>query len=361
MRVILSGYYGFDNAGDEALLLAITRSLRDINPEIEFRVLSGNPRKTTRLYDLPAVSRLNPLVLIYEIIKSDLVISGGGSLLQDVTGPFSIPYYLGIAALAKFLGKTVVFYAQGIGPVRGKLGRSLIRLVANRVNLITLRDKDSAKLLTELGVKRPKIKITADPVFSLDLPAESVEQAREYINLLGLNPERPVIGLSVRRWESIDQSSIAALCDELVELGYEILFLPFQYPDDLVSSQQVKDIMKSQAVIIEKPLGPLEVMGIISNLSLFVGMRLHSLIFSACTGTPFLGIAYDPKVKSFLSLYGKTPLQIADTTKTARLVDITARAAKDEIRDLINRKKKLKAKSDLSARMVIDLMESGRK
>ena len=110
MRIVLSGYYGFDNAGDEALLTAISNSLRAVDKTFEITVCreSGPDCYGPRVR---AVSRINPLVLIRELSRADLLISGGGSLLQDVTGPLSIPYYLGIVVLAKLLGPEW-FYAQ---------------------------------------------------------------------------------------------------------------------------------------------------------------------------------------------------------------------------------------------------------
>ena len=86
MKVVLSGYYGFDNAGDEALLSAIKSSLHQLRG-VEITVLSGNPHKTAQLHGLQAVYYMNPLQLIKELGQADLLISGGGSIFQDITSP----------------------------------------------------------------------------------------------------------------------------------------------------------------------------------------------------------------------------------------------------------------------------------
>ena len=99
-----------------------------------------------------------------------MLISGGGGLLQDVTGPKSIIYYLGVVLMARLLGKPVFFYAQGIGPVNTVVGKALVRLVANRVNAITVRDPDSKEELAVMGVTRPPVYVTADPVLGLIRP-----------------------------------------------------------------------------------------------------------------------------------------------------------------------------------------------
>lgn len=290
MKIVLSGYYGFDNAGDEALLTAITSSLRTIQPTINFTVLSGNPRRTSALHAIRAVSRVNPWTLMQELRRADLLISGGGSLLQDVTGPLSIPYYLGVVVLAKLLGTPAVFYAQGIGPVNSWLGRTLIRLVANHVDLITLRDQDSARLLKEMGVSQSPI-VTADPVFSMRPTRDEIARGADYLWSLGINKDQPVIGISLRSWELEARPRLAHLFDQLVGMGYCLLFLPLQYPDDLHEAKKTMALMKEPGILVEKPMNSTELMGIITHLRVLVGMRLHSLIFSACVGIPFEGIS----------------------------------------------------------------------
>ncbi len=79
MRIVLSGYYGFDNAGDEALVTAISSSLRAVDGTLEITVLSGNPGRTAIVHGVRAVSRVNPLILVRELSRADLLISGGAA------------------------------------------------------------------------------------------------------------------------------------------------------------------------------------------------------------------------------------------------------------------------------------------
>nr|WP_316046858.1 polysaccharide pyruvyl transferase family protein [Planococcus glaciei] len=105
MRIVLSGYYGFDNVGDEAILYAIIQSLKEYYPEIGIVVLSNKPEKTARTYGVEAVNRWNVAEVAKAIKAADGLISGGGSLLQDETGRKSIPYYAGVMKIAQFLKK----------------------------------------------------------------------------------------------------------------------------------------------------------------------------------------------------------------------------------------------------------------
>ena len=360
MRIVLSGYYGFDNAGDEALLTAISNSLRAVDKTFEITVLSGNPARTAMVHGVRAVSRINPLVLIRELSRADLLISGGGSLLQDVTGPLSIPYYLGIVVLAKLLGTRVVFYAQGVGPVNRKLSRYLIKLVANRVELITLRDHESARLLSSIGVYRPPVHITADPVFSLRPTAEEVLQAEPYLAQLGLQKERGIIGISIRPWDTFSDRQIASLLDRVAELGHPLLLIPLQHPVDLEYSLHIKTLMKSPVTIAESQFSSTGLMGMISHLRLMIGMRLHSLIFAACVGTPFEGISYDPKVETFLKQFNKSPLFGGEAFNPDLAVGKVEQALSDRDRDsaiILKQAADLKEKADRNATLVLRVVK----
>lgn len=311
MRIALSGYYGFDNAGDEALLSAITMSLKRLQPDLEFLVLSGNPQKTQRLHGVEAVYYMHPLQVLKGLLRSDLLISGGGSIFQDVTSGRSLAYYISVVALAKLLGKPVIFYAQGVGPINRPLSRLLMRLVANRVDLITLRDEDSWQLLREIGVIRPEIRVTSDPVFALrPLPQdyESVDTKLAEI----IDPDKPVIGVSVRQWPALEgyQPELACCLDELALQGYQILFIPMAYPDDLAASQRVASFMKRPAVLLDEDLSSREHLALISRMNFIIGMRLHALVFAASMGVPFAGISYDPKVDAFLKQFRLRPLPL---------------------------------------------------
>lgn len=169
LRIAVSGYYGFKNAGDDAILMALVTTLRALAPGVEITVFSNSPAETRQLYGVRAVNRWNPFRVIWALLHSDLLLSGGGGLLQDVTGGGvrSICYYLMVVLLALVVGKPVVYYAQGVGPILTRFGRWLTRVISNRVDLITVRDQDSREDLLAMGVSRPPLVVTADPVLAL--------------------------------------------------------------------------------------------------------------------------------------------------------------------------------------------------
>ena len=99
-KVLISGYYGFSNAGDEAMLTAIVDSLKREAPDTVITVISGHPRSTCALHDVKSIGRFDFPAILRAMAGTDLLLSGGGSLLQNVTSHFSLFYYLSISLLA---------------------------------------------------------------------------------------------------------------------------------------------------------------------------------------------------------------------------------------------------------------------
>ena len=307
-KVVISGYYGFYNSGDEAMLYAMLQALRKTVPGLEVTVLSRDPGFTAREFGVHSISRVNIRQVYQELHKADLLISGGGGLLQDATGPNSIIYYLGVVAMARFLGKPVFFYAQGIGPVRTNLGRFLIRLVVNRVSTITVRDPDSRDELVSIGVKRPPVYVTADPVLGLDPALLDLKRGREILASLGIE-DGPVAGISVRPWKGLNgyKRVLARVADDLAAKGWRVLLVPMHRPVDAESCREVAGLMRGKSYLLNNHTGFMDLLSVAANLDLAMGMRLHFLIFGALFGVPLIGIPYDPKVNRFLQSVGQPP------------------------------------------------------
>ncbi|MEO3947251.1 polysaccharide pyruvyl transferase CsaB [Gorillibacterium sp. CAU 1737] len=318
-QVVLSGYYGFRNSGDEAVLQSILLALQAEGERagvaIEPVVLSIDPAWTERMYGVKAVHRMKLGEVLSAIRQSDGLISGGGSLLQDATGKLTIPYYLGILKLAQWLGKPTFIYSQGIGPVGRKVFFGPIRRTFARSAYVSVRDKESAELLKRMGLRRPA-EIVPDPVMGLPLrtsaPAEEAavaghEEQAERVGSL------PVIGVSVRFWNE-DRSELAALADALKQIrrerAVEVRFLPFHLPDDEEASREVIRRMCAEDAPDVRIAGGLDhpqaMLAAVGECSLLIGMRLHSLIYAASQQVPVAGISYDPKIDQFLARLKRT-------------------------------------------------------
>lgn len=319
--IALSGYYGFHNAGDEAILEAIITALRRYRPDVELVVFSADPAHTRKAYQVEAVSRICLPSIISTLRSADLLVSGGGGLLQDVTGPRSIPYYLGMMELARIMGARVAVFAQGVGPLRHHWSRRGVQKVLSKVDLISVRDAASAQLLKELGVKKT-IEVTADPVLSLGPVSQADVAAFWEAAGLKKSPDELLVGIALRPYpgeKAFDEkllSVIARGCHYLrKEFGAKLIYLPFHQKKDLPLATALASREISRGVVFERNLSPGDLLKLVGGLDLLIGMRLHALIFAAICGVPFIALPYDPKVDAFLENMGeKTAFSLQELT-----------------------------------------------
>ena len=321
-RILISGYYGFSNTGDEAVLSAIIAGLKPF--DVEITVLSASPEETAKTHGVRALPRTSGAARA--IRECDLFISGGGSLIQDATSFRSLAYYLSLIALAKFYRRKVMVLGQGIGPLRRGVSRRLARRALNGVDLITVRDAQSADLLKELGVSGPPVHVTADPTFLLQ-PCTSDESAK-LLAEAGIGEGEDVIAIALREWPEspeIERAASEALVAVSAKLPAKLLLVAMHAPDDMILADRVKQAV-NVAVVQPREWTANELLGVLGNCRLVVGMRLHALIFSAAVGVPFLGIEYDPKVANFLAATCQSSMTLEEAASSCLLAEKVLRA-----------------------------------
>ncbi|WP_068777433.1 polysaccharide pyruvyl transferase CsaB [Paenibacillus sp. FJAT-26967] len=330
-RVVLSGYYGFDNSGDEAVLQSILLALQEQGEAAGVRiqpvVLSANPQRTTEMYGVEAVHRMKIPDLFRTIRSSDGLISGGGSLLQDATSSRTIPYYLLVLKLAQWFRKPTFIYSQGVGPVSNRRFYSWIGSTFKKCPMISVRDQESADLLGTMGVPASSVRVVPDPVMGLPLrsaeagaesDSSSGHQSPLTAGRAGQAPDDgagsavPVIGVSVRYWNT-DRSELDALAEALRVVmsrrQVQIRLLPFHLPSDEEASAYVADRVGPKGEghdvrIVSGVTHPQDMLAEVSACDVLVGMRLHSLIYAASQFVPMVGVSYDPKIDQFLARLG---------------------------------------------------------
>ncbi|TCT14111.1 polysaccharide pyruvyl transferase CsaB [Natranaerovirga pectinivora] len=303
-KILISGYLGFDNSGDESILQAISTSIKESELPIEITALSSNPRKTAKNHQINSLHSFNPFSVLKGILRSDIIISGGGNLLQDKTSSKSLWYYIFIIFLGKVFRKKVMLYSNGVGPLDKKINKKIVKKVINKVDVITLREKLSKEMLIDIGVTNPPIHITADPVFLLK-PSEEA-RIKKILEQEGIQNNKKNIGISVRKWGNENQvKEFAGFCDDIVKNNnMNIVFIPMQYPQDLIVSEQILENMKEKAKIISKHYSSNDQIGIIKEMDIILSMRLHTLIYAGIVSVPMVGIVYDPKIEYYLNQVG---------------------------------------------------------
>ena len=324
-NIVVSGYYGSKNAGDEAMLAAMIEVLSELDPQTNITVISANPPDTKRRHGIEAVSWLSFSEIWKALRAADLLVSGGGSLLQNVTSRRSLYYYMAIIVLAFLARRPVMLYAQGIGPIEGFLARTIMRLIGNRVRLITVRDHGSLAELEAMGIHRPRIVETADPVLAINPVAK--DMGWQVLQWNGVTDDKPLVGISVREWKGWQcyKEAMAEAADCIAaEFGANIVFLPMQYPEDVKTAETIAAMMKEEAVVLDGEFSTAELLSLVGNMDLLIAIRLHALIFAGVMGVPLVGVSYDPKIDRFLDSIGETP--------AAKLETITANELMAEVR-----------------------------
>ncbi len=304
---LVCGAYGRGNAGDDAILEAIVRELRQLDPDLPIWVLSRKPEDTRLTYRVNSIYTFHVPRFLWKMGKTRLYINGGGSLMQDATSRRSLWFYLFTISAAKLLGNKVMMYGCGIGPIQYPSNRRLAaKVLQKRVDTITLRDTHSKAELEQMSVTRPKVILSADP--TVILPAAEEAAVDGILESAGLDPKGCYIGFTLRPWPGFESKVkiFAQAADYAYEkYGLTPVFLPIERRLDTDAARLVSRHMNSPHCLIEETGSSALTIGLFARMQVVVSMRLHALIFAAGQGVPLVGVVYDPKISSFLSYIGQ--------------------------------------------------------
>lgn len=314
------------NKGEEAVLTSIIHDLKKISKSVKIVVLSLYPHVIRQRHSVNAISGgfVNLWGMIQTIARADLFVWAGGNMLQDKSSLLDIPRTLIPVAIAAAFSKPVVLYGIDAGPISSFLGRFLVRKVVNQVDLITIRESYSARLLSSIGVTKPRLHVTADPAFTLtpsrDVNIDALFRKHHIIHgkpifvfavrkgllredtggiiPMTLRRRLNLIPRSYRRDLSNYVDRLAATADKLYErFGAQILLIPMDVTpnnrDDLFCKAILERMKhKENARMLCDDFSPEELFAVLKKASIVIGGRLHALILAASVGVPIIGICY---------------------------------------------------------------------
>jgi polysaccharide pyruvyl transferase CsaB len=305
VKIGISGSYGGLNLGDEAILQSILIQIQnEINAEIT--IFTRNNEDTLNRHCIDRAVQVRNFTRPEadpEIDRLDYLVIGGGGILYDAHARV----YLREAELAMEKKIPVMVYAVGAGPLKDPSVIEYVRTILNKVDVLTVRDRLSRKILEEIGVNRD-IVVTADP--ALLLTSEFVEPSK--LKREGISGKKKLIGISVRETgvaapdlqEEHYHKLLANAADFIIErFDADVIFIPMEpCAFDLQHSHAVisKMLRPQRATVLQGAYTSGQLLYIISKLEFAVGMRLHFLIFAATQGIPFVALPYSPKVAGFL-------------------------------------------------------------
>lgn len=363
-EILISGYYGFKNSGDDALLSAIIEEIRKYKESPNIVVLSADPSATARRYRVKSINRIGILSILKHMKKGGLLISGGGTLIQNRTSTKSLLYYLAVIRTATKRGMRVMLYANGIGPLRGMKNIKNTRKILSEVDLITLRDESSKKALDDLGIKNKNVVVTADPALALN--GDGGDHGKALLDIMGVPKGKKLIGVSVRKWPDLTpgfENIMAEALDYAADkYGYYPVFIPMQMSKDYALSKNICGRMKNPGAVLDTNCDIRSIISLVGEMDMCIGMRLHTLIYSVIKGIPLIGLVYDPKISSFMEYTNqKQYLNVnrLDKRELMRMIDDCESRRDEIIGEITSRYNELKEKAEENGRLAIELYENG--
>jgi polysaccharide pyruvyl transferase CsaB len=314
-------------------------------------VLSGNPEETFRLYGLTAKHRREMDQVKDAITSCDALVFPGGSIFQDVTSFGSIAYYTSLVKMAKSKKKKVILLGQGIGPLKGFLGKRAAATAFGMADAIAVRDPQSVATLKELGLKvHPRL--TADSAFLLPPPREH--------DLQGFNVgSMKSVGISIRPYGKT--KDVVKLFSELTRMLFQNNYMPVLIEMDRnEDGALIEEISKAQGGKIpdlRKLQTPMQLQQRLSRMDSMIAMRLHAGILATTVGVAPFMVSYDPKVSAFAKMLDMGTAPSMEGLTAQRLFDmfISHQKNREHNQKVLEKKR---AEFVKSAMLNIELLES---
>lgn len=312
-KVVVFGWYGAGNVGDELLLASFIDWAKERGCTVT--AISIDPEYTRAAHSVDAVDFNDYSAVSSAMVDADLFALGGGGLLQthnaftfsalyDFDSTADVSTYARMVLLAKQFGLKTLLWAQGVGPLDGEQARKIVSGLVSVVDAISVRDEASSATLRALGAKQT-IACAPDPIWGarLTFPDAHVESASKRI------------GLVIRPW-GLDSQWCGRLAESLLlalgHNGYTLVWIPYQArsvparsDSDLAVINEciakIGDAFEHEIAQVQTTGDALSAMAGCAGL---VSMRLHAQILGARLGLPMLSIEYDVKMSHNAKIAG---------------------------------------------------------
>jgi len=312
MRILISGYFGFRNLGDELILHKEIEDVKEIVPDAEIIVWSGNPSYTEEFHGVKAVNRFSVDDTVDAVKESDVVIVGGGGLIHEYFGinvkdmfnsfGYNIPAYFIVPLIAKMFKKPLFYWCHGVGPIFSEDGKKLLSWFYSLSDFTTVRDRYSFNLLSSVSGLKPLVDI--DPVLAMDI-TKFLEKSWDF------RDNSLIVGLNLRPWFGIDLliDRLLPIVSEISRKYTNIIFVPIPFDlsdsgDKVVLRKFFEKFDEEGVRILDNITSEKDVISLLSSVDLFIGMRYHSLILSFLLKKRSFAISYDSKTDELIRNLG---------------------------------------------------------
>ena len=326
--VLVSGYFGAGNRGDDLLLEALAAGVEREVPGAQVVVAARNAEVATLRYGRPAFDRFDLVECDDRAARADALVIGPGGLWDDYSirraggvsgllrGAKVSPAHLAqLAVLVRAHGGEVHVFGMGAGPLDDDAARSVVRLTGDLSSSVVVRDQASADLVRGIDGWVTPVSVAPDVCYALTLP----EQGHAV-------PDGRYVAVSVRPWDRCPQTAdqvLDAVAAVAEEQGLTVVGVPMQHRDavKLRSWARAHPGTPMTVLPVDAPLS--ELCSTLRGATAVVAMRLHAALLAHRLGTVCIGVAYDPKVTSHFVDLGRADqvveLPVDSETLTERL------------------------------------------
>ncbi|MEE2528800.1 polysaccharide pyruvyl transferase family protein [Pseudarthrobacter sp. J75] len=349
-KVILSGFYGANNLGDEMILKSISDRLAEADPSIQVFVGAENALQVEKSHGLQAFKRTDHHAASQVVRTASAVVVGGGGLWHDHTiqraggiasfflgAPMSIAGFGILPSMGKLLGIPFYTVGLGVGPLTDADARLLVKDLALKASAINVRDMESKELLSDVGVPDGLVTVSPDTVYAVDL-SSAAATASPPAELLELKEQGyTLVGLNLRHWKAADGAAWHAQLLSAVEKlsatrKIAVVGLPMQlgasHDEHCLAEFCAALPQHIPSLVLGGDFGLREYIGALSAVDSLIAMRLHAALIAHRLGTPVMGLSYDPKVRRHYEEVGAADLCV-DIENSAADYDNTLQAVID--------------------------------
>jgi polysaccharide pyruvyl transferase WcaK-like protein len=331
-KILILGGDADANLGDAGILAATCHRFVAADRRAAITIVSRR-RRAGELPGLVGVIAPGPRdfgSLLATARRQDLIVFGGGGLLQDDDSRVKVPYWAARLAALKSLQRNIVGLSLGVGPLAHAESRLCARLICDLLRSVSVRD-DFARRWLEPCSRRP-VPVVPDPAFML--PPAASAAAADVIRALGLPTGRPLLGVTVRGWfhrrggfvppglrarfgldrdyGAAERARFAASLAVEVRrvarrLDATVLLLPsyrLAHEGDVQACAALAARLEGVPTATATIDDPALYKAVTGRLTLMISARMHPLIFAASMGVPVVGLAYNDKFKGVFRLLG---------------------------------------------------------
>ena len=295
-RILVCGWSGAGNVGDELLVSAVVSELRanGANPV----VVSRDPQTTSRLHGVESVA-WGPRGWRRSLADGagrglDGVCVGPGGIIQDSSSIWSLPGHLAVPAWLRRRGKPVVGVGLGALALKRASSRRMLRSVLCDVPVV-VRDPESAAAMAEAGVEA---EVGCDLVFGLDLGP--LARRAEIVVAVGPSAASGRLRPASRRLTADDPALLAAALGALAErLEASVALAAFRGERDRRYAQLLASRIGQDTEILGPDIDTQ--VDRVRAARLLITSRYHPLVVAARSGTPAIVCSNETKLDSLVA------------------------------------------------------------